>query len=286
MLGNFKIYRKCASLTMYLQKDFHQSLKVGFFDSPNFGDALNPILLKLLGVKKVAHIATEFYRKENLQCIGSVLQVSNEGSTVWGSGFIGKDSVFFYAPPKNVLAVRGPLTRQKLSELNVPCPEVYGDPALLLPGLYKPEVAKKYDVGVVLHYSEKEKYSKQFIGESVLLIDVMDYNALKVVDHILSCKKIISSSLHGIIIAQAYGIPTYWIKISQIGYDDFKFHDFFQSVGIMEPRYINAKTKSVDDILQNISLPPLNYDPRPLIDSFPYPVDDTLKQNIIDAYES
>lgn len=135
MLGNYKTYRKLASLKMYLQKNFSTSLKVGYFDSPNFGDALNPILLKLLGVKHVSHIATEFYRKENMMCIGSVLQVANDECIVLGSGFISKDSVFLYGAPTNILGVRGLLTKQKLSEMNVSCPEVYGDPALLLPGL-------------------------------------------------------------------------------------------------------------------------------------------------------
>ncbi|WP_124103196.1 hypothetical protein [Klebsiella pneumoniae] len=53
-----------------------------------------------------------------------------------------------------------------------------------------------------------------------------------VVDEIISCEYILSTSLHGVIVAQAYDIPTLWIKHNDINTDGIKFYDYFDSVGI------------------------------------------------------
>jgi hypothetical protein len=50
-----------------------------------------------------------------------------------------------------------------------------------------------------------------------------------------SCRRIISSSLHGIIFAHAFDIPAAWVKISPrvIG-DGFKFFDYYSSIGFQQ----------------------------------------------------
>jgi pyruvyltransferase len=52
-----------------------------------------------------------------------------------------------------------------------------------------------------------------------------------VIDDIASCDAIASSSLHGVITANAYGIPAAWLEFSsKIGGDGMKYIDYFQSV--------------------------------------------------------
>jgi pyruvyltransferase len=58
---------------------------------------------------------------------------------------------------------------------------------------------------------------------------------------LLSCRIIVSSSLHGLIFAHAYGLPAIWIKLSDrlVG-GEFKFHDHyaFMEVDALEiPRW-------------------------------------------------
>ncbi len=53
------------------------------------------------------------------------------------------------------------------------------------------------------------------------------------IDHLCSCDVIISSSMHGLILGDAYGKPTLWVKFGDdvIG-NDFKFYDYYASMGL------------------------------------------------------
>jgi pyruvyltransferase len=56
--------------------------------------------------------------------------------------------------------------------------------------------------------------------------------AQEFVDQLCRCRVIASSSLHGLIAADAYDIPFVWISLSKrlVG-GDFKFRDYFLSTG-------------------------------------------------------
>lgn len=57
-------------------------------------------------------------------------------------------------------------------------------------------------------------------------------NVEETINKLLSCDRILSTSLHGLIAAHAYGIPALWIKDGYINTDGFKFKDYFSSVDI------------------------------------------------------
>ena len=92
------------------------------------------------------------------------------------------------------------------------------------------------------------------------------------VDEIISCEKIISSSLHGLIVADAYGIPAIWTKFSEkvLG-DGFKFRDYFASVGRNDksPLEIN-ETTSVEMILNSFYTYKIEFDSEKLIRNCPF----------------
>jgi len=88
--------------------------------------------------------------------------------------------------------VRGPLTRQKLIECGGNCPELYCDPALFLPEI-QPESKKEYDIGIVPHYADYDKVSKNY-GHKYKIINVNNINPLIVAQEITKCKKIISGN--------------------------------------------------------------------------------------------
>jgi hypothetical protein len=158
---------------------------------------------------------------------GSMLNHATPKSIVWGAGLASMlDGV---NPDLKIKAVRGPISRMRAINCGAVCPKVYGDPAILLPKFYKPQAVKTHDVGVVPHYVDHLRvYARYDKGERIIdpLQPVESF-----VDEIVSCERIISSSLHGIIIAHAYGIPAVWAKFSDsIGGDGTKYRDYYQSV--------------------------------------------------------
>jgi pyruvyltransferase len=158
--------------------------------------------------------------------------------TVWGAGLM-CDGQSMLVKPKKVCAVRGPLTRNLLIKQGIECPEIYGDPALLLPRYYNPDIKKKYKLGIIPHYVDKNSnWIKSIQNDDIKIIDICS-DTYSFVDSLKECEKVVSSSLHGIIAADSYGIPNMWIKMSdKVGGHGFKFDDYFLSV--------NRKTKCVN----------------------------------------
>jgi pyruvyltransferase len=141
----------------------------------------------------------------------------------------------FKTLPKTVHAVRGPLTRDLIIKQGVSCPEVYGDPGLLVSEIYNPNFEKKYKLGIIPHYVDKGNenviYLKEKYPDEVLIIDIQD-SFENVIDNVNRCEMIASSSLHGVITADAYGIPSLWIKLSEnVNGGNFKYRDYMLSIG-------------------------------------------------------
>jgi pyruvyltransferase len=215
---------------------------------PNWGDALNPVLIEKISGQRPVNLQHSRWGYWKLRqsfgpwplpeymAIGSILGWGSRrpGVTVfWGSGFMFAEEPL-RARPRQVCAVRGPLSREKLLKLGVDCPPVYGDPAVLYPRYYRPSVPKRYKLGIIPHYSEAASpWVASLKGrEDIKVVDV----ALGVeafVDVLLACEKVASSSLHGVIAADAYGIPSLWIAFSAdlLPRTVFKFNDYFAGVG-------------------------------------------------------
>lgn len=196
--------------------------------SPNFGDALTPwIVKKLTGRSPVYTKAGSDYN--HLIMSGSMLNHANEFSTVWGAGIANwADGV---NPRARILATRGPISRLRAITCGAVPDHVMGDPALILPRLYAPSLRAEHDLGIVPHYVDQWRVQEQYAG-TCHIVNICD-PVETVIDDILRCKKIISSSLHGLIVAHAYGIPAVWAKFSDsIEGDDTKYRDYLLSVGV------------------------------------------------------
>ena len=221
---------------------------------------------------------------KNYLVIGSTIDMLCKKNTeVWGAGIIDGTGPLATKPSK-VYAVRGPLTRRRLLKNGVECPEVYGDPALLISRHYQPNLKKKFTLGLIPHRSNlKTIHDFKVDGvalsqcNDILVIDLSKYvKWTDIVDQICSCENIISASLHGLITAEAYKIPNVWIEFGKplIG-GHFKFHDFFLSIDRDREfplliRDFNLSLKEVHKKL--LSWQPGIIDLQPLIDSAPFPI--------------
>jgi len=168
--------------------------------------------------------------------VGSIMRVLKEGDLVWGSGIMRETDEFPQAKACKFLAVRGNLTRGILERYRANVPQVYGDPALLLPLMYSPTPLITHEVGIIPHFVDEKMLTSRVgdrlaKGRSWKQINIcQDYENF--VNEVLTCKYIISSSLHGLIIAEAYGIPVEWVVLSdKVLGQGFKFRDYLSGTG-------------------------------------------------------
>lgn len=145
-----------------------------------------------------------------------------------------------FRKPRTIFAVRGPYTRHRCLELGIECPEIFGDPGILLPHFLALDEEPVCEIGVVPHFVDYEDAVRLFsFDPSVRVINVLDEMSA-VVKRIVECRAIISSSLHGIIVANAFGRPALRALFSdRIKGDGVKYLDYSHSVS---PEYhINSQ---------------------------------------------
>ena len=223
----FTIYKQVHYTKTHNKIKIYYRNKTFNSDYYNVGDLLSAYI-----VSKITQTPVEWcpFTFKTFMAIGSLInnETLSHKSIFWGSGAMVSSLQYF--PENTFCAVRGPITRYNLISFGYKCPDVYGDPALLLPLYYHKKPTKKYKLGVICHWRHRDLV---FINDpDVKYIDILRKKGqeLSFIDDICQCEKIISSSLHGIIIANAYGIPARWFIIKDYSLGGIKFHDYFSSV--------------------------------------------------------
>lgn len=283
-MKNF-LYKFCYSCIRFFRNDILISgwlYPVKFkFPHNNFGDDINVPLIEEISGRHVSILYNMlFCKREHLLPIGSIIEgYCNKYSIIWGSGALyGKEPL--KELPRKVCAVRGKYTRDYLMQQGIECPEIYGDPALLLPMIYAPMCQKKYKLGIVAHYSNFEQPHVQEFSKrhpEVRFIKMRGYESWKsVIDEFCSCEMIASDSLHGLIVSDAYKIPNVWVQLSSKGLlgGFFKFKDYFSGVGREYKTPVDwTKNINLDDINENLtSYREIDFNTGILLESFPYKI--------------
>lgn len=192
----------------------------------NMGDLLGPWLVEKMTGKQTVWVEKD---EPHYMVVGSILGRVSPSTICWGIGSFGTETPAGIKREPHYLAVRGPLTRARLVSELIPCPRIYGDPALLAPDYFAPKVKKEYEIGVVLRWSERRR-KENFDIPGVLMIDMLSDDIEGIIKQMLSCKKIIATSLHGLILADAYDIPNAWLAAETGKGREYKFFDYFASV--------------------------------------------------------
>jgi autotransporter strand-loop-strand O-heptosyltransferase len=207
----------------------------------NWGDVLSQFLLEHYSGKKLNKDDVFYFddaaymldKNGKIVGIGSSMKYVRKDDYVWGTGCIDEHNIG--NKPRKIYSVRGPLTRNTLLKRGWDVPEVYGDPALLFPQIYNPTIEKKYKIGLIPHcvdfYSLDGLKAINHMEDMGIKIINVTAGIYEFIDQLKECEYIISSSLHGLIAADAYGIPNHRVKISKLLLGgDFKYLDHYASV--------------------------------------------------------
>lgn len=262
--NEFDMYGQCAA---------HRQVNLEYWNKiPNIGDALSPVIVSWMLQQRGLTCLQKVSKTRHLFAVGSILgfSVRRFDATVWGSGikdvtYIDNLSKWSWIVKLDIRAVRGPITRDILNSIGYHCPCVYGDPAVLVPFIYPAEQEREilYPVAAIHHW----KYSDEKL--SVPTIDVRTDNYELFIDQILKAEKIISSSLHGIILAEAYGVPAVFVNEGMSNqFELLKVYDWYYSTGRYDVVIAPDMMSALD--YKPMPLPDLHNMQRTLLNTFPY----------------
>lgn len=226
----------------------------------NFGDDLSRVIVERILARSVRFKSLNSNEKL-LIAAGSILHFARNGDVIWGSGFRENPLSENRFSHLDVRAVRGPRTREFLLKMGIDCPEVYGDPAVLMGYLF-PEFKKEdpiYDYIIIPNVSE----ISCFANYKNIVLPTLPWN--EIVKKMMQSRLVISSSLHGIIVAESFGVPARLLKMTWIE-PLLKYQDYYESTG--RPNFHYAT--SVQEALQMGGEEPSRIDINPLIESFPW----------------
>lgn len=280
----------------------------------NLGDALSPILVSALSGLPVVHRDFDSWQRR-LACVGTIAHGFKQGAVhFWGTGLDHNKNpdlnLPYYERPANtnfhVHAVRGLFTAQILKSQGIKVPPVYGDPVWFLPSIIKPATEKQYELGIVVHLTElAERTSTASVDPNLIRYHIPpslqgririittltepSFAALEArVQDITACKRIVSTSLHGLVISEAYGIPCVAMRMNgsrtafvQLDNEreklDRRVRDFYSGIGIEKLFAYGQKRlepTNWEDLIEAIDQywTPLSWSPDDFLDAFPLPL--------------
>ena len=237
----------------------------GIEGKENIGDYLSTVVIPHFVPRTINN---NNQNKKTLYGIGSILGFRCQDSIVWGSGILNEDDRYLIRikwSKQDIRAVRGPKTRDTLIRLGKKCPAIYGDPAILMPFIYQPpKLDTIYPVSIIFNYGHKSFIIPN--EQEINTIDIVTSDYKFFINQIIKSKLIISSSLHGIIIAETYGVPA--ICLLDEKQSTYKYEDWYLSTG----RSDIVIARSIEEALQlkPMPLPNLTDLQNNLIKAFPY----------------
>lgn len=245
-------YRTCRDTILVtgdlVLKSYYKLLGISFVEScyarvNNFGDLFSKDLLRFLGYR-LLHVND--YRKSDMSLTGSILQMYHQDYTgyIMGSGFIHER----FDRSNNqwkVKIIRGPLSKAQ-SGFEKEC--VYGDPGILASVVFPKKDHKKYKLGILPHCVDYGFAKQLEFGDQVKIISARQ-PASMVAAEIQECEHIASSSLHGLIFADSFGIPNIHLRFGDklIG-GNHKFQDYYLGMD-SQHELILFNNQSVEDII-------------------------------------
>jgi pyruvyltransferase len=228
----------------------------------NFGDELGPVVVRAM-LARLGLPNDDSVADGRLLAVGSVLHFARPGDVVWGAGVNGKTWPELHVTPGDldVRAVRGPETRRLLESVGFDVPEVYGDPALLLPAL-DPRFAlagttPRRRLAVVPNLNDLAAFRRHPDLVSPLRAP------LEVAREIAASELVVGSSLHAMALADALGVASRPVRSAHE--HPLKYRDYYAGTGRDAP----VPAETVDDAVRAGPVEALPGPPDALAAAFP-----------------
>lgn len=251
-----------------------RTVKVCYSIRNNIGDSINPLIIENIIGYKVQHaewntcetsgigsgLRRFFMPQEDVFASRDGFRKKMKGvmafrpCQIWSAGFIR------YCDKKEIpvrshlqiASVRGELSKKRIEQIlgrSIDCS--LGDAGLLASELLQEKTTKKYRLGIVPHQreiGEKEwDHLRDTIPNSILLDVTAD--PMETLRKMSECECMISSSLHGLIIADSFGIPNQRVILTdRLAGDGFKFDDYYSAFGVVPKPPINLKENLAVDM--------------------------------------
>lgn len=234
----------------------------------NMGDWLSPYIFNKVSGRSVRFVnpQTKNIKLNHYFSTGSIGKFTKHNSIVLGTGISANDAEL--NSKAKYLSVRGPLTRSRVIECGGECPEVFGDPAIILPLLYKPNMEEKSGISdkylLVRHFTHrglKLQVPKTFDEISIFVSNPKKIEAF--IDSLHQYRGVVTSAMHCYILCQAYGIPCVLVTFDElkdaVHGDGMKYTDYMMGAGVpVEPVRVissNLAELDVDSILTHHKIP-------------------------------
>ncbi|GAA2986441.1 putative GH43/DUF377 family glycosyl hydrolase [Microbacterium terrae] len=232
----------------------------------NFGDiASRWVSKRVSGV----NLRNPLPGQPRLLAIGSVLHRAQDGDVVWGSGVKGGSAPLEPGIDLDVRAVRGPISLDYLQQAGISTDKVTHtfDPGVLLPHLYATELATSESRGgdrIIPHYHDDLIMRRKHPDHSDSFVSV-DTTPLGMMRAIKGADRVFASSLHGIIFAEAMGIPAYWLAPVG-GEDELKYYDYYFGTGRTDVK----RFESLEEAMASEPMPLPEFDIEAYLATFPH----------------
>jgi pyruvyltransferase len=245
----------------YWRPSLREVVRHRFLRNP--GDELGPQLVAALLARYGVGVASWHKLGKRLFTVGSIAQLARAGDVVWGAGLRNAALAEHLHPEVDLRAVRGPLTAEAIrARHGIECC-VYGDPALLAPhllGLARRRRHRPARIPRILflsHFADPRTPPRHIAHARMI------GGPRRILAAIGRADVVLSSALHGIVLAEACGVASVWLTgLSRE--PEFKFLDYYLGTQRQQPRSVSCFSGWENAV----SAPPV-FDEEALLRAFP-----------------
>ncbi len=175
--------------------------------------------------------------------------------SIIGAGFLHEDDAIPFSNPR-IKALRGKLSSEKLQ---APSSILLADSNLLVKDLMKCRPDPSWQLALVPSLPEQTSpqlhaFASRYASEVVLIN--MRAKPEKILNLIADSHHVISSTLVGLVVADALGIPNRWVSFQQQPIDTFVFDDYYSAYDIQISALPIIGRESLTELLEQTSAPP------------------------------